>query len=393
LNDILQKHPGNHLLLSWCAPKQGYVKIGIPGNATSLCAAMCVASPEIVKILLKAGANPEQFDVIGNDALMLGSSFGRAENIDAWFEKLPQWNVNRCNSMFGATAAHMCCHMCCNIGPRNLKALRRLVAYGTNVHAINSSGSSLLHDAVSNEDADPKLVNFLLSECKLDVNLRSRARNFRWSTLFKLARCVTRLFRPRHASLMYRLGMEEGRTALQDAVRRGDVEIVELLMSHGADPSIKNDLKRDVLSYCEAFPEIKQAIERVKREHVRVHGGKSSTTTRETTQNRTVALVSTKGTKDFTLQRRLSTATDIKYDMYLMSLSKMMKRFGTASDRKKNANICHQDLLKKGELTRFQDLPMGSFVIFVSHQWNGFNHPDPNGRQMQVLSKVRDLSL
>ena len=35
---------------------------------------------------------------------------------------------------------------------------------------------------------------------------------------------------------------------------------------------------------------------------------------------------------------------------------------------------------------------MGAFVIFVSHQWNSFNHPDPSGRQMQVLSKVmRDL--
>ena len=29
---------------------------------------------------------------------------------------------------------------------------------------------------------------------------------------------------------------------------------------------------------------------------------------------------------------------------------------------------------------------MGAFVMFVSHQWNGFNHPDPHGRQMQVLT-------
>ena len=35
---------------------------------------------------------------------------------------------------------------------------------------------------------------------------------------------------------------------------------------------------------------------------------------------------------------------------------------------------------------------MGSFVMFISHQWNGFAHPDPNGRKMEVLSKVlRDL--
>ena len=82
----------------------------------------------------------------------------------------------------------------------------------------------------------------------------------------------------------------------------------------------------------------------------------------------------------------------MKYDMYLMNLGTMLKLFGSSSDRKKNFHLCHQDLLKQGKLTRFEDLPLGSFVIFVSHQWNSFNHPDPNGRQMQVLSKVmRDL--
>jgi hypothetical protein len=160
-------------------------------------------------------------------------------------------------------------------------------------------------------------------------------------------------------------------------------------MEYGAQPSIKNDLGRDVLSYCESFPEIKGAIERVQRETRQAQGGEktSTTTTKETRPTGTVA--STKGTKDFTLQRRLSTATDIKYDMYLMSLSNTNKHFGTSLERKKNFHLCHQDLLKKDMLTRFEDLPMGSFVIFVSHQWNGFNHPDPNERQMQVLSKVR----
>ena len=96
--------------------------------------------------------------------------------------------------------------------------------------------------------------------------------------------------------------------------------------------------------------------------------------------------------KSFTLQRRLSTATTVKYDMYLMTLGTMLKLFGSPLDRKKNFYLCHQNLLKKKKLTRFEDLPLGSFVIFVSHQWNSFNHPDPNGRQMQVLSKVvRDL--
>ena len=76
-----------------------------------------------------------------------------------------------------------------------------------------------------------------------------------------------------------------------------------------------------------------------------------------------------------------------------MKLTNMVNLFGSVSDRKKNLNLCHQDLLEmKGALTRFEDLPMGSFVMFVSHQWNGYHHPDPNGRQFEILCKVmRDL--
>ena len=66
--------------------------------------------------------------------------------------------------------------------------------------------------------------------------------------------------------------------------------------------------------------------------------------------------------------------------------------FGTSSDRKKNLRVCHQDLLDAELLTRFEDLPLGSFVIFVSHQWNAFEHPDPNGIHFEALCKVmRDL--
>ena len=225
-----------------------------------------------------------------------------------------------------------------------------------------------------------------------------------WKMLRAAARLVVRS-KVFSTKLLKRVAESSGLTALHYAARRGDVEIVELLMEYKANPSIKNDLGRDVLSYCESFPEIKGAIQRVKREAKRVQQIKDKTSSKSISksglvsrvQSRAPSQAPTMGTpsssSSFTLQRRLSTATDIKYDMYLMSLSKMNKYFGTSLDRKKNFHLCHQDLLKKDMLTRFEDLPMGSFVIFVSHQWNGFNHPDPNGRQMQVLSKVRDRSL
>lgn len=72
-----------------------------------------------------------------------------------------------------------------------------------------------------------------------------------------------------------------------------------------------------------------------------------------------------------------------------MKLATMMKLFGTPSDRKRNSQLCHQDLLEKeGTLIRFEDLPVGAFVMFVSHQWNGFVHPDPNGVQIDCMVKI-----
>ena len=48
--------------------------------------------------------------------------------------------------------------------------------------------------------------------------------------------------------LIQTIAEDGGMTSLHYAARRGDMEIVELLLEYGADPSIKNELGRDVLS-------------------------------------------------------------------------------------------------------------------------------------------------
>ena len=50
-----------------------------------------------------------------------------------------------------------------------------------------------------------------------------------------------------------------GLTALHYAARRGDVEIVKLLMEYGADPMVTTDQGIDVLTYCDIrgpFPKV-----------------------------------------------------------------------------------------------------------------------------------------
>ena len=246
------------------------------------------------------------------------------------------------------------------------------------VNIRNKSGTSSLILACGNEDSDPKIVRYLLEYSGVDVNRQITSQTRQWKTLRAVARVSTHFMK---SKLMRRVAESGGLTALHYAARRGDVEIVELLMIHGANTSLKNDLGRDVLSYCENFPAIEHEIERVRRELSRVE---------EDDRKNTGG--GRKRSKSFTLQRRLSTATPVKYDMYLINLSTVLKLFGCELDRKKNIHLSHKDFLGQGDLTLFEDLPMGAFVMYVSHQWNGYKHPDPNGRHLQVLCKVlRDL--
>ena len=71
------------------------------------------------------------------------------------------------------------------------------------------------------------------------------------TTKWKLMRAAARLAvnsKMTRSRLMRRVAESSGLTALHYAARRGDMEIVELLLEYGAKPSIKNDLGRDVLT-------------------------------------------------------------------------------------------------------------------------------------------------
>ena len=52
---------------------------------------------------------------------------------------------------------------------------------------------------------------------------------------------------------MVRESARQHTTALNLAVMRGDVEIVKILLEHGADPYIENDLGMNAFEICEKF--------------------------------------------------------------------------------------------------------------------------------------------
>ena len=136
------------------------------------------------------------------------------------------------------------------------------------------------------------------------MNYRRRSRTLKWRIIYRLARLLveTKLTK---SGIMVSLARGCGSTALHYAVQRGDVDIVNLLLEHGADPSIKNDLGKSPVDYCDAFPELRGALKRVIQQR--------------------------KEGKQVTLHRRNSTATDMKFPMYLVPLDQLQRLYGGTS--------------------------------------------------------------
>ena len=91
--------------------------------------------------------------------------------------------------------------------------------------------------------------------------------------------------------------------------------------------------------------------------------------------------------KPVILHRRNSTATDMKFPMYLVPLDQLQRLYGGAEPRYDRIEA-HQKLLKRGELVRWIDLPIDGHIIFFSHEWVGWNHPDPHGVQLKTFLRV-----
>jgi len=142
------------------------------------------ASPEIVSILLENGANPFDVEINGNDAFMVAAMLGREHNVATWLKRFPDWNVDRTNKTFGATALIAMLYM-----KPNIKITKLLLKYGANLRARNFNGTHPLISLCYSEDCDIEVLRMLLEKLKYeDVNYRLKAKSFKWRMLGKLSR-------------------------------------------------------------------------------------------------------------------------------------------------------------------------------------------------------------
>jgi ankyrin repeat protein len=247
---------------------EGYVTLGIPGGGTALMTAMMSASPEVILMLLDCGANVESMDVIGNDAVMFASACGRFDNLKCWLEKIKDYDLDHKNAMGVVPLGYAV-----TVGSHKLETFKILVDAGANLRYQTFTGCGLLEHAASNEDADPKLLKFILEHVDSQVvNLRRRPTTLKWHAIYFSARAMYRAGLANQSGILQFLAMEGGMTPLSKAVQRGDVEIVELLLEAGADPYVANDLGMNAFQICEhfgPFPGVTKALLRKKNDRKR----------------------------------------------------------------------------------------------------------------------------
>ena len=89
------------------------------------------------------------------------------------------------------------------------------------------------------------------------------------------------------------------------------------------------------------------------------------------------------------VQRNTSLASEIRYPFWVLSLD----RFFDLYERDDSDNIpkkmdAHQVLMAKGHLTEWNSIGPDATIMFISHEWAGWDHADPQGVQLRTLCKI-----
>ena len=92
---------------------------------------------------------------------------GRLDNVEMWLSRYTRWSINRKNTQFGSSALNLALFM----GPRKLDLVKFLVEdHGASLLNVNSGGYTSLTLACENDDADPKVIRYLLQSSVVNVN-------------------------------------------------------------------------------------------------------------------------------------------------------------------------------------------------------------------------------
>mmetsp|Transcript_62041 Transcript_62041/g.101468 ORF Transcript_62041/g.101468 Transcript_62041/m.101468 type:complete len:682 (-) Transcript_62041:67-2112(-) len=216
-------------------------------NVKPLGAAMAYASWETVQALLDSGADPRAQAQNGMDAFFFACCLGNLENIKGWLKTFPTWNMDRTIPLLGLSA--LCAAVCSGI--KKEPVLKALIEARANLTQKNRWGgeSSLLCMVANNEDSQCEALNLLL-DGGCDVNAKWTAHTSLFAGALKVVRMGSKVLPDRPLA---ELAVLQGSTPLHFAAKRGDVEMVRLLISSKADVHQRNAEGRRPIDVARGF--------------------------------------------------------------------------------------------------------------------------------------------
>jgi len=199
-------------------------------GVTALHVAASFASWPVVEALLEMGANPTAKIGNGFDPLMCMAMFGSADNITRWCERFPTWNFSRRDRTVGVTVLGVAIFL----GPNKLEAVKALVKAGANPLEFTAhTGTTGLHNAAANKDADAELVRYLLElpGVRAMINTQQRARTLKWKVKLLAVRLLVKLGSKK--ALLLNVNEWSKLTPLAVAARNGSAVVTKVLVEKG----------------------------------------------------------------------------------------------------------------------------------------------------------------
>ena len=127
-------------------------------------------------------------------------------------------------------------------GPNKLETVKALVKAGANPHEFTTlPGTTCLHNAAANKDADAELVRYLLElpGVRAMINTQQWARTLKLKATLLAARLLVKMGSQK--ALLIELSEWPKRTALMSAALSGNAAVMKVLVEEGgADTQLRN---------------------------------------------------------------------------------------------------------------------------------------------------------